>query len=131
MFSQKRSSDYYIGEAYPEYFLTLHWIQLKDKLIYSNSKAKCWICEKTNTLLLHHIRYDNLFKERLYRDVYILCYNCHSQLHNYKLFIFFPIKTKLVKRDLVKRMLYLRSKYCIQKKRFFLSLWYVLRYSVT
>lgn len=131
MFSQKLSPDYYIGEAYPEYFLTIHWDQLKEKLIYSNPKAKCWICEKTNTLLLHHIRYDHLFKERLYRDVYILCYNCHSQVHNYRLFIFFSIKTKLKKRDLVKRMLYLRFKFCVQKRRLLPSLWYGLRYSVT
>jgi len=132
---------YYVGDKYQEYLQTPHWIKLQEKYIFSNKKARCWICEtpvyvfskegrKASNLLIHHVSYANLFNEKYYRDIYILCYRCHTQVHFYKIFIFFPITTRLKKRDLLQRMLFFRLKYCMQKKRITLSVWYFLRYLI-
>lgn len=125
------TADYYIGENYPNYFNTPHWHKLKEEFIYSNSGAKCWICEKKNTLLPHHEKYDNLFKERINKDIFILCFDCHTQLHFYKIFFFFNRKTKLNYKSLRKRRFYLRSNYLVHNKRFGLALWYAFRYIMT
>lgn len=119
--------EYYRGARYPEYFTTEHWSNLKRKYIYLNPKAKCWICEITFTLLPHHERYDNLFHERISRDIFILCFNCHTQLHFYKFLFIFNRKTKLSYRNLKRRRLYLRMLFCIHKKRIVRSIWYFLR----
>lgn len=119
---------YYTGKNYPLYFQTEHWLSLNDDYIYSNSDAKCWICQKTYTLLLHHEKYENLFNERLFRDVFILCFDCHTQLHFYRFLFFFRRKTKLNPKSLRKRRLYLKTLYCIRSRKFFPSLWYFLRY---
>lgn len=123
--------DYYKGEHYPKYFLTPHWKQLKEDLIYSNPDAKCWICSKKNTLLIHHERYDNLFHEELFRDIFILCFNCHTQLHFRKFLFIFNWKTKLTVRELKKRRLILKYNYCLQNNQYRLSLWYLLLSTVT
>lgn len=118
----------YRGENYPYYFQTEHWHILKDQLIYSNPEAKCFICQKTNTLLPHHFRYDNLFNEKrmivflffIFGDIAIVCFDCHTNIHFIILnFYFFRIKIKVpVKKFwLLIRMFYLRYKYCIQSKR--------------
>lgn len=135
------NADYYRGDNYPEYFLTPHWEKLKNRHIFTKANARCWICEtpvyvfwkedkRSSNLLIHHVSYINLFHERLYRDIYILCYKCHSRVHKYVLFIFFPITTRLKKRDLIKRMLFLRVQFLIRKRRFGVALWHLLRYIV-
>lgn len=111
-----------------EYFQTSHWRLLNRKLIVNNNHSKCFICSKTNTLLLHHIRYDNLFNERLGRDVYILCFNCHQQVHFYSFLFIFKRKTPLERKRLMKRLYYLKIKYCIRKLKPLLCAWYILRY---
>lgn len=118
----------YVGINYPKYFKTQWWIEKKDEWIYSNPKAKCWICEITSNLLPHHERYDNLFNERLYRDIFILCFFCHTQLHFHKFLLLFTRKTKLDRRSLKRRRLYLRMLFCIQKRRVGRSMFYFLRY---
>ena len=118
----------YVGENYPKYFTTDHWYYLKQQLIYSNANAHCWICEKTDTLLIHHVKYDNLFNERLKRDIYVLCFDCHTQVHFYTFLHFFKKKTKLVKRKLVRRMILLRILYLLNSKRFIKAGLYIPRY---
>lgn len=120
------TAGYYIGKNYPSYFLTLHWKKLKVEFIYSNPRAKCWVCGITNTLLPHHERYTNLFHEKLNYDIFILCFNCHSELHFYKMFGIFKRKTKLITRNLKKRRLNLKYNNCIQNKRFFQAGYYFL-----
>lgn len=120
----------FTGENYKAVYLkTPHWARLTEKYIYSSYPAKCFICEKTSTLLLHHEKYDNLFHERLYRDLFILCFNCHTELHFYKRFYVFPIKTKLRYRSLKRRRLFLRMRFCIHNRKIVPSIWYILRYT--
>lgn len=121
------TEDAFIGGKYPLYFNTSHWKNLKEKCLYSNSNAKCFICEKTSTLLLHHEKYDNLFSERLYRDLFVLCFECHKQLHFYKNVVGRKIKTKLTYRNLKKRRLLMRSQYLLNSGRIGLSMVYLVR----
>jgi len=124
------NADYYRGVAYPEYFQTDWWRKLNDQLIDSKTDANCWICEKTNTLLLHHEKYTNLFAERLYRDVFVLCYTCHSRLHFSTVLFFFLRKTKLDYQSLKRRRLFLRLLFVLKQKRFGSAVWYLFRYLV-
>lgn len=119
----------YRGEDYKLYFLTPHWVHLKEKLIYSNPNAKCWICEITYNLLPHHEKYENLFHERLNRDIFILCFDCHSSLHFYRFSLFGHYKTKLSYLSLKRRRLFLRMCFLLRKHRFALALWYLFRYT--
>ena len=120
----------YYGDDYLKYLQTPHWRELNRKLIYSNRSAKCWICGKLNSLVIHHIRYDNLFHERQYRDVYLLCHKCHSRVHFWYLLGIMKIKTPLRRRHLLHRMVSLKCTNMIRKRRFGLALWYVLRYTL-
>lgn len=118
----------YIGMRYPEYFKTEWWINLKVKLIYSNPDVKCWICERKDTLLIHHEIYANLFHEKLNKDIFILCFNCHTQLHFSHFMKIFHRKTPIRTWNLKRRRLFLRLQFVIQKGRLSLSIWYLLRY---
>lgn len=110
------------------YLHSPHWYRLNDQLIDSNPDASCWICGKLSTLLLHHITYENLYKEELYKDVYILCFDCHTRVHFKPVLYFFRRKTPLEKHLLLRRMRFLKMISCIQKGRIFPSLWYMCRY---
>jgi len=107
------TADYYRGENYPKYFKTPHWKNLNVELIDSNPDAKCWICQKTNTLLLHHVNYDNLFFEKLGRDVFILCYDCHTRTHYHRDGTRVPMSEK----ELLKRMRLLKYTYPVRSFR--------------
>lgn len=124
------TADFYRGENYSLYFRTAHWLKLNDQLIDSNSRAKCWICEKPYNLLIHHEKYDNLFNERLYRDIFILCFNCHTQLHFYHFLFIFERKTSLTYRVLKRRRLWLKAKYNVRNRKYWSIPWYILRYSL-
>jgi 5-methylcytosine-specific restriction endonuclease McrA len=41
---------------------------------------RCCFCGNTEKLNVHHINYDNLYKEEL-KDVTVLCWKCHSRHH--------------------------------------------------
>lgn len=134
-----KPAHYYVGDRYKEYLLTDHWGELRNKYIFTNPKAKCWICETpliistsfgkmSSNLLLHHIRYDHLFNERLYRDTYILCSTCHRQVHFSVYFRVFKFKTQLTRMRLYRKMILLKIRYCIRTCKFWLIPWYILRY---
>lgn len=111
-------------ERYPDYFQTDHWFNLKWKYIYGNKNAKCWICNRTDKLLIHHISYKNLFAEKLFNDIYILCFDCHNKTH----FWFFNlIKTPLTTDWLLLSMRLNRTLFYTQSGRFGLSLlWFLI-----
>ncbi len=122
-------ASYYTGKRYPLYFQTKWWALLNDQLIDSNPKAKCWICHKKYSLLLHHEKY-TLFREKLYRDIFILCFTCHDQLHFPTLFFMFRYKVPLRVSSLRRRRLWLKLMFHVRSKRFTLVPWYLLRYSI-
>jgi hypothetical protein len=103
----------YYRQHYADYLKTPHWSQLRIK--YLNGNATCWICEQKIGLLLHHVRYDNLFNEKLYRDVYILCYTCHTRTH---FTLLLKRKIALTYNSLVVRMYFLKYTYRIRSFRF-------------
>lgn len=74
------SHEEYRFANYPNYIATKHWQNLREDIIFKRG-SHCYICGRVSTLLLHHISYENLFKEKLYRDVFILCFKCHNQVH--------------------------------------------------
>lgn len=124
---------YDLNFDYHEYLQDDWFRSLTDKLIYSNSNAKCWICnrrfydiEKDEYLLLHHVSYENLYREKLGRDIYILCSSCHKKAHFY--WFFGLRKIPLTKRNLIKRLRILKFNNCIQNRRFWASAWYGIRY---
>lgn len=134
-----KPASYYVGDRYRQYLLTDHWGELRNKYIFDNVEAKCWVCETpllmfekygvmSSNLLLHHVRYDNLFHERLYRDLYILCTDCHSGVHFTVYFRIFKFKTKLTRMRLYRKMILLKIRYCIRSSKFWLIPWYMLRY---
>ena len=119
----------FTGENYKKIYLqTSHWKHLTIRLIHRNRDAHCFICERTNTLLLHHERYDHLFHERLFRDVFIICYTCHKQIHFHTFLLVFTRKTALTFWSLKRRRLFLRFIFCVRNRKFFSSTWYFFRY---
>lgn len=122
--------------TYDEYLKTLHWQKLREQLIYANPRVKCWICEKTYNLLLHHVKYNNLGKEKrvftflffVFGDVVIVCFDCHSKIHFIKYLFFFRHKVPLKKFYLVKRMKYLRAVYLLKNYRFIPALLAICAY---
>src|SRR4051812_38452353 len=112
-----------------EYLTTPHWRQFKEKHIYSNPRAECFICQKPRTLLPHHFSYKKLYQERvmtvflflIFGDIVIVCFDCHTSIHFIPirvLFIKFKIRVPLKRELLLARMFYLRYKDCIRKKQY-------------
>lgn len=122
------TADYYRGKNYPKYLLTEHWGDIHEKFIYSNPFVCCWICGELNSLLPHHERYDNLFHEKLYRDIFILCWWCHTELHFARFLVVFQKKIPLTPWHLKRRRLFLKMIFCIRTQQFIQAIWYFLRY---
>ncbi len=97
----------YVRENYGDYLISDHWINLKNTLL--TNTASCFICDKKYSLVLHHVNYLNLYKEKLYRDVYIVCWKCHKRCH----YRFWFIKIPLVQHKLLKRLYELRAWHAI------------------
>lgn len=100
--------------SYHDYFNTKHWNDLKEELLWKRG-TECWICGKWSKLLIHHISYKNLFHEKLYRDVYILCFDCHNQVH---FWTDFDIRVPLIVNWLLFSMRARKLIKCIQKGQF-------------
>lgn len=66
--------------AYTDYLKTYHWKTVKNKF-YHRRLYRCYFCGKRRALLLHHISYENLGKEKIVDLVY-LCSACHDYIHS-------------------------------------------------
>lgn len=92
----------------------------------------CFINEILSSILPHHTNYKNLGCERLYRDIYPICFDCHTAIHfivvQFPLGYQLKLKVPLNRFCLTKRMLYLRLKYLLQQKRGALAMWYAFRF---
>ena len=126
----------YRGSNYPRYFATPHWYDLKRRLLYGNKNARCWVCHRKQSLLIHHLRYDHLFKERLiiqwgsglFGDVVIVCFDCHTKIHFISFLFFWEYKTPLKKFHLVKRMKWLAFCFYTRNKQYGLAFWAFVSY---
>jgi hypothetical protein len=105
--------------SYNEYLNSSQWENLKKRYIYYDKKANCWVCNRSRNLLIHHVSYKNLGSEKLYRDIYILCFNCHKAVH------FWFFKVPLTVSWLLLSMRARKLIFCIQKGKFGLLLLYL------
>jgi len=64
--------------GYKEYLKTKHWKSFKI-WYYKNYSKTCFCCNGDGKEL-HHIRYDNLFRESE-KDVVCVCRECHEEIH--------------------------------------------------
>lgn len=120
------SSNFFGGfNNYQEYLQSVHWQRLRSKYILRNSSAKCFICQVSNTLLLHHENYDNLGHERINKDIRVVCHKCHELIHFFTVLGLFKFKVPLNKRHLARRLYYLKFKYCIQSHQYWRCPWYL------
>lgn len=111
---------------YSSYLHSKHWYKLKKRLISGKVVSKCYICGSSSRLLVHHISYANLGKEVLGRDVVIVCFNCHEEIHFTPVFFFWRKKTPLKTEILLRRQFFLKSKKLIQSGKIIQSLPYIL-----
>jgi len=70
-------------KEYEEYRNSEHWKYVRG-LILERDNKECKFCGSDDKLNVHHIRYDNLGKERL-GDLITLCERCHTNFHEPKL----------------------------------------------
>lgn len=108
---------------YSKYLSSVRWSSLKEILIAKNKSAKCWICERKNKLIVHHVKYNSVGHEIRYfffglgsvGDLATICYDCHQQIHFSTLIWILKFKTPLIHSDLLRRMYFLRWWFCIRK----------------
>lgn len=63
-----------------DYIESKVWHNFKSKYNKSSYKQNCFSCESKFDLILHHITYERLWKEKL-EDVVCLCNKCHNKFH--------------------------------------------------
>lgn len=122
-------------ESYDHYLMS-HWFRdLTEELIYSDPETACFICTKKipdllfgQYLLLHHTDYSKLGREKFGRDIFVLCNSCHEEAHFKNILFFFRRKIKLTKKNLLRRVYYLKIKSCIRNRRIGLLLLHFPRY---
>lgn len=93
-------------DNYSDYLDSKHWAHLRRMYWESGQSHYCRICESTKKLVIHHRTYETLGYEDIYKDVVMLCQNCHEKIH-----FFGNQKTPLRRRELIAREEYLYKKY--------------------
>lgn len=110
-------------DNYSDYFNTKWWFDLKYKHIIGNKNAKCFVCGRTDSLLLHHVNYQALYREKLLKDVYILCFDCHNRVHFWFNGL---IKVSLSTNVLLFSMRLRKSTFCIRNRYFIMAVVWLL-----
>jgi len=67
-------------KKYQEYLKSDHWKKIRSHWWRSNLPKKCLRCGAGH-YELHHIKYNNLGKENIYKDLIPLCSKCHESIH--------------------------------------------------
>ncbi len=62
------------------YLASPHW-KLLSKIAYSTLGRICKDCGSQKRLQLHHLSYENLWKENIQRDLVVVCADCHAKRH--------------------------------------------------
>jgi len=75
---QKKLIKYKGKIGYRKYLKTKHWKTFRNNYFKRNRNI-CYCCNEFG-YELHHIRYDNLFRETD-KDVVCLCRKCHEKIH--------------------------------------------------
>lgn len=71
-----------ITTEYQQYLLSDEWKEFRKKA-FAHYGRKCDRCQKTTTLQIHHLHYNNIFHEEL-EDVRVLCKAHHEKVHGIK-----------------------------------------------
>jgi len=66
-------------DRYNDYLKSDQWKMMRAGLIYIRG-SKCENCGNTEKLEIHHLNYNNIFKEKM-SDLKILCRDCHRKEH--------------------------------------------------
>lgn len=66
-------------KKYQDYLKSKKW-RSKRKMMLIITENKCQHCGSDKNLQIHHRHYKTLFKEK-YKDLMVLCENCHSREH--------------------------------------------------
>lgn len=69
-----------MNQEYKDYLLSSEWAEIRIDLFNKRGK-KCEKCGSLKNLHIHHLHYNNIFKEEP-EDLMILCGNCHSNEHD-------------------------------------------------
>jgi hypothetical protein len=72
--------DITLTDWYRSYLLSNEWKAIREKAFKKYGKL-CSNCASRENLNVHHIRYNNLGREKI-EDLKILCRDCHFKLHN-------------------------------------------------
>ncbi len=64
---------------YAEYLKSSHWRELRQAKLAGAGRA-CNRCGSTDRIVVHHVRYRNLFDVEL-ADLEVLCQECHDRHH--------------------------------------------------
>lgn len=115
-------------DDYSDYFKTQWWWDLKYKYLTCNTAAVCFICHNRTQLLLHHVNYKTFYKEKLNKDVYTSCFDCHTKIH----FWFFRlIKVPLYTNALLFSMRLRKSIFCLHNRQLGLFLiWFLITFII-
>lgn len=70
---------HYHYEAYRKYLHTSAW-KKKRKQALTRAGHRCESCASGASLTVHHLTYDNLYREPL-EDLQVLCRPCHERVH--------------------------------------------------
>lgn len=108
--------------GYKDYFNTAHWKRLRKK--YIKPSTKCYVCGTNKYLALHHASYQNLGHEKINKDLYVLCFRCHTKVHYY---LFKLIRVPLSKDALLASMYYRKAIYKLGNLNIIAFIWYLIR----
>lgn len=74
-----------LTEAYKQYLKSPEWQKKRiERLNFDNFTCQYKGCQNKTNLDVHHIRYDNIFNENVYRDLITVCRSCHEKLEQEK-----------------------------------------------
>jgi len=90
------------GAEYTKYLQSRHWQSFRLKAILHYGK-KCMMCgiKEVPYFHVHHLTYVNLGHEK-FKDVVVLCEECHNEIHRVG-FVIKPVMKKVVKKKFVDR----------------------------
>ena len=67
------------NKSYDEYLKTPQWQEKRSQRLKIDNYT-CQMCERKTGLQVHHLNYDRIGKEDIYRDLITLCTDCHEKV---------------------------------------------------
>ncbi len=64
---------------YGLYLSSSKWKKIREE-VFERDKKVCQVCKKETATEVHHLHYNNVFKEQI-EDLIAICYTCHKEQH--------------------------------------------------